>query len=121
MTSTSQATFAWQAEASQSERLRSTSSTKSYLSAGRKRRNTFCSSADLIVMVQTVCFAAAANGGSRQAVNRQSTRRRIAGWRMALDPVALERVHGPLLGLRVRRTGLEALCRNAPRAACSAG
>src|SRR5215217_4991699 len=82
MTSTSQDTFASHEEASQSLRLRSTSSTNWYLSAGRKRRKACFSSAELMVIVHTVCFPASASGGRRQAANRQSERAR----RMAFGP-----------------------------------
>ncbi len=50
-----------QAEASQSRRPRSTSSTNSYWSSGRRRRSTSFSSGELTVIVHTVCLPALAS------------------------------------------------------------
>src|SRR5215813_14829982 len=61
MMSRSQRTSLRQADDSQSERPRSTSSTKSNSSAGRYRRNVSFSSAELTVIVQTVFFSARAS------------------------------------------------------------
>ena len=68
--STSQATRAWQAEANQSGRPRSTSSTKRYFDSGRWRRKACFSSAELTVMVHTVCWPPWADiAGAQRHIN----------------------------------------------------
>src|SRR5262245_13894409 len=70
--STSQRTPARQAEASQSARPRSTSSTKRYLSGGSARRKASFSSGELTVIVQTVFCSPLACGAQTTANNAAS-------------------------------------------------
>src|SRR5205085_461749 len=77
-----------------------------------KRRNAFCSSAELMVIVQTVCFAAMDSGAARHAAATASRRH---SWDRANGRAGERMTSGPLgdntttsnywLGHRARRVG----------------